>query len=54
MEQALELCDVDVIFSIYAIGWTLDPAATFRNMAAYLKPGGRFVWSWGHPASVIT
>ena len=28
MEQAITLCDIDVIFSIYAIGWTLDPAMT--------------------------
>jgi len=49
MEQALNLRDIDLIFSIYAIGWTRDPAATFRNLAAYLKPGGRLIWSWGHP-----
>lgn len=49
MEQALDLCGVDLIFSIYGIGWTRDPAATFRNLATYLKPGGRLIWSWGHP-----
>ena len=49
MEQSLELCDIDVIFSIQAIGWTRDPDATFSNLASYLKPGGRLVWSWGHP-----
>lgn len=49
MEKALDLGGIDLIFSIYAIGWTRDPAATFRNLAAYLKPGGRLIWSWGHP-----
>jgi SAM-dependent methyltransferase len=49
MEQPLDLCGIDLVFSIYGIGWTRDPAATFRNLAAYLKPGGRLIWSWGHP-----
>ncbi|HEY3835517.1 MAG TPA: class I SAM-dependent methyltransferase [Bryobacteraceae bacterium] len=49
MEQALNLRGIDLIFSIHAIGWTRDPAATFRNLAAYLKPRGRLIWSWGHP-----
>lgn len=49
MEAALDLCDIDLIFSIYGIGWTRDAAATFRNLATYLKPGGRLIWSWGHP-----
>jgi SAM-dependent methyltransferase len=49
MEQALGLFGIDLIFSIYAIGWTRDPAATFRNLAVYLKPGCRLIWSWGHP-----
>jgi SAM-dependent methyltransferase len=49
MEEALALSDLDLIFSIYAIGWTRLPAVTLRNLAAYLKPGGRLIWSWGHP-----
>ena len=49
MENALDLDGVGIIFSIYAIGWTRDLAATFRNLAAYLKRGGRLIWSWGHP-----
>ncbi|MGA2232878.1 MAG: class I SAM-dependent methyltransferase [Tepidisphaeraceae bacterium] len=49
MEQDLGLRNVDVAFSIQAIGWTLEPAQVFENVASYLKPGGRFVWSWGHP-----
>jgi SAM-dependent methyltransferase len=51
MEKALDLGGIDLIFSIYAIGWTRDVAATFRNLAAYLKPRGRLIWSWGHPLS---
>jgi SAM-dependent methyltransferase len=49
MEQPLAIRDVDVIFSIHALGWTRDAAATLRNLASYLKPGGRLVWSGGHP-----
>jgi SAM-dependent methyltransferase len=49
MERALDLSGVDLIFSIYAIGWTRDLAATFRNLCTYLKPSGRLIWSWGHP-----
>lgn len=49
MEEALALRDLDLIFSIYAIGWTRALAATFRNLAAYLKSSGRLIWSWGHP-----
>lgn len=49
MENELDLSDFDLIFSIQAIGWSRDLAATFRNLAGYLKPGGRLIWSWGHP-----
>lgn len=49
METRLDLQGVDLVFSVQALGWTLDPAATFANIASYLKPGGRLVWSWGHP-----
>jgi SAM-dependent methyltransferase len=49
MEKPLDLRDIDLIFSIYGIGWTRAPAATFRNLAAYLKRGSRLIWSWGHP-----
>lgn len=38
MEEALALSDLDLIFSIYAIGWTRWPTAILRNLAAYLKP----------------
>ncbi len=39
----------DVVYSIYAIGWTTDLAATFELIYSYLKPGGSFVFSWDHP-----
>jgi SAM-dependent methyltransferase len=39
---------VDVVFSVYAIGWTQSPRRTFYNIFSYLKPGGLFVWSWDH------
>jgi SAM-dependent methyltransferase len=48
MEDRLAIPSVDVIVSVYAIGWTPDPAATFASLHAALKPGGRFIWSWDH------
>lgn len=39
----------DLVYSIYAIGWTTDLGATLSNVASYLKPGGRFIFSWDHP-----
>lgn len=39
----------DVVYSIYAIGWTTDLAATFELIYSYLKPGGYFIFSWDHP-----
>ncbi len=49
MEKLIELPEkVDVVFSVYGIGWTLDPASTFKNIFSYLKSGGKFVWSWDH------
>ncbi|MDR0963497.1 MAG: class I SAM-dependent methyltransferase, partial [Clostridium sp.] len=39
----------DVVYSIYAIGWTVDLQATFNLSATYLKPGGMFNFSWDHP-----
>ena len=39
----------DVVYSIYAIGWTTDLAATFELIHSYLKPGGVFIFSWDHP-----
>jgi ubiquinone/menaquinone biosynthesis C-methylase UbiE len=39
----------DYVYSIYAIGWTTDLAATFKLIYSYLKPGGVFIFSWDHP-----
>lgn len=39
----------DVVYSIYAIGWTSDLSATFGLIHNYLKPGGSFIFSWDHP-----
>lgn len=39
----------DVIYSIYAIGWTVDLQKTFDLISGYLKPGGVFIFSWDHP-----
>lgn len=48
MEERVDIEQVDVVFSIYAIGWTSDPERTLSNIYFYLKPGGSFVWSWDH------
>jgi len=39
----------DVVYSVYAIGWTTDLEATFGRIASYLKKGGEFIFSWSHP-----
>lgn len=39
----------DVVYSIYALGWTTDLGATLRNVASCLRPGGVFIFSWDHP-----
>jgi len=39
----------DVVYSIYAIGWTVDLRKTLQNVFNYLKPGGVFIFSWEHP-----
>lgn len=39
----------DVVYSIYAIGWTTDLSATIQNVASYLKKDGIFIFSWDHP-----
>ncbi|MGN0569072.1 MAG: class I SAM-dependent methyltransferase [Candidatus Fimenecus sp.] len=39
----------DIVYSIYAIGWTLDLQRTFQNINSYLKKDGKFVFSWDHP-----
>ncbi len=39
----------DIVYSIYALGWTLDLPKTLNNIYSYLKPGGTFIFSWEHP-----
>lgn len=39
----------DIVYSIYAIGWTTDLQKTFDLTASYLKQGGLFIFSWDHP-----
>ena len=39
----------DLILSIYSLGWTPDLDRTLNLVCSYLKPGGRFIFSWEHP-----
>ena len=39
----------DVVYSVYAIGWTIDLQKTFDNVASVLKKDGIFIFSWDHP-----
>lgn len=39
----------DAVYSIYAIGWTVNLQRTLNLIASYLKPGGVFIFSWDHP-----
>ncbi len=39
----------DYVYSIYAIGWTMDLSSTFKLIHSYLKKGGVFIFSWDHP-----
>jgi SAM-dependent methyltransferase len=49
MEERVSIDPVDIVVSVYALGWTTDPAAVLANIRSYLKPEGLFVWSWEHP-----
>lgn len=40
MEDKIDIESVDIVFSIYAIGWTQKPKKTFANIYSYLKSGG--------------
>lgn len=44
----------DIVYSIYAIGWTSDLPATLELVYSYLKNGGSFIFSWDHPFHAIT
>ncbi|MGM0834574.1 MAG: class I SAM-dependent methyltransferase [Bacillota bacterium] len=39
----------DIVYSIFAIGWSTDLAKTVENVYRYLKSGGSFIFSWEHP-----
>lgn len=39
----------DLVYSIYAIGWTTDLKKTISNAVSYLKKGGTYIFSWDHP-----
>lgn len=39
----------DIVYSIFALGWTTDLDKTLANIYSYLKAGGIFVFSWEHP-----
>lgn len=39
----------DLVFSVYGLGWSMDLEKTIIHAADYLKPGGRFVFSWDNP-----
>ncbi|MGR6543808.1 class I SAM-dependent methyltransferase [Paenibacillus tundrae] len=39
----------DIVYSIYAIGWTTDLEGTFKRIASYLRKDGVFIFSWSHP-----
>jgi SAM-dependent methyltransferase len=38
----------DIVYAIYAIGWTTDLNLTISRIASYLKKGGIFIFSWSH------
>ncbi|KZE69222.1 hypothetical protein AWM68_02845 [Fictibacillus phosphorivorans] len=39
----------ELVYSIFALGWTTNLEQTLSNIHSYLKPGGIFVFSWEHP-----
>jgi len=39
----------DIVYSIYAFGWTVDLDKSIELVSKYLKPGGIFIMSWDHP-----
>lgn len=39
----------DIVYSIYAFGWTQNLEMSLKQVSKYLKPGGIFVFSWDHP-----
>ncbi len=51
MEKEIDLPKnyFDIIYSIYALGWTTDLKKTLELIYTYLKKDGIFVFSWDHP-----
>ena len=39
----------DLVYSIYGLGWATDLDKTIKLIGEYLKPGGRFIFSWDNP-----
>lgn len=39
----------DVVYSIYALGWTVDLNTTIDRISRYLKRDGILIFSWDHP-----
>jgi len=39
----------DLVVSIYSLGWTPNLPRTLSLVYSYLKPGGKFIFSWEHP-----
>lgn len=39
----------DIVYSIYAIGWSVDLKKLFKRISSYLKKDGIFIFSWKHP-----
>lgn len=48
MERRQNIKNIDVVYSIYAISWSVDHKKTLTNIFQYLKPGGRFIFSLDH------
>lgn len=48
-EIGLPINYFDLVYSIYAIGWSNDLSGTFKLIHSYLKDGGEFIFSWEHP-----
>jgi SAM-dependent methyltransferase len=39
----------DLAVSVFSLGWAVDLGRAMGNVAAYLREGGRLVFSWEHP-----
>ena len=50
VNPGIPLGGLDLVFSIYGLGWTTDLPGTLALVADYLRPGGVFVFSGEHPA----